>query len=244
MLPSEVDNSAREMMGAIKREYSRSHPTLTTGGTSTVQTLTPATAVTAYSTGLIFAAKLGADLGAAATLNVSGLGAKKIYLIDETSVSVPAGGEAKSGHVLFFYYDATLDAAAGGFVVYAGLPAQPGTEAILICVTSETGVVASGTGKVTFRMPYALTLSSVRASLKTAQSSGTILTIDINEDGTTILSTKLTIDNGERTSTTAATPAVISDTTLAADAEITIDVDSIGNGTAVGLKVYLVGEQP
>jgi len=58
---------------------------------------------------------------------------------------------------------------------------------------------------------------------------------------TTILSTKLTIDNTEKTSTTAATAAVISDTALADDAEITIDIDQIGDGTAKGLKITLIG---
>jgi hypothetical protein len=65
--------------------------------------------------------------------------------------------------------------------------------------------------------------------------------VDINESGSTILSTKLTIDNTETTSTTAATPAVISDTALADNAVITIDIDQIGDGTAAGLKVYLIG---
>jgi hypothetical protein len=65
--------------------------------------------------------------------------------------------------------------------------------------------------------------------------------VDIHESGTTILSTKLTIDNGEKTSTTAATPPVISDSALADDAEITVDIDQIGDGTAKGLKVYLIG---
>jgi len=89
-----------------------------------------------------------------------------------------------------------------------------------------------------------MTLSAVRASLSTAQTGnggGGIFTVDVNEAGTTILSTKLTIDNGETTSTTAATPAVISDTALADDAEISIDVDQIGDGTAKGLKVTLIG---
>ena len=90
-------------------------------------------------------------------------------------------------------------------------------------------------------MPHAMTLTAVRASLTTAQASGTIFTVDINESGTSILSTKLTIDNTEKTSTTAATPAVISDTALADDAEITIDIDQIGNGTATGLKITLIG---
>jgi hypothetical protein len=90
-------------------------------------------------------------------------------------------------------------------------------------------------------MPRAVTLTSVRASLTTAQASGSIFTVDINEGGTSILSTKLTIDNTEKTSTTAATPPVISDAALADDAEMTIDIDQIGNGTATGLKVYLIG---
>jgi hypothetical protein len=67
------------------------------------------------------------------------------------------------------------------------------------------------------------------------------MTIDVNDSGTTILSTKLTIDNTEKTSTTAATARVISDTALADDAEITIDVDQVGDGTGAGLKVYLIG---
>src|SRR3546814_18818128 len=78
-------------------------------------------------------------------------------------------------------------------------------------------------------------------SLTTASSSGAV-TVDINEAGSTILSTKLTIDQGEKTSTTAATPAVISDASLGDDAEITIDVDGAGTDAA-GLKVTLIGPE-
>ena len=116
-----------------------------------------------------------------------------------------------------------------------------GGESIILAASDETTALTTGTAKVTFRMPYAFTLSGVRASLSTAQASGSILTVDINDSGTTILSTKLTIDNTEKTSTTAATPAVISDTSLANDAEITIDIDQVGDGTAKGLKITLIG---
>ena len=114
---------------------------------------------------------------------------------------------------------------------------------IEICVacSDESTALTTGTAKVTFRTPCAITLTSVRASLKTAQTSGSIFTVDINEGGTTVLSTKLTIDNTEKTSTTAATAAVISDTSLADDAEITVDIDQVGDGTAKGLKVWLIG---
>ena len=128
---------------------------------------------------------------------------------------------------------------AGVWIVFGS--ASAALQNIIIACGDEITATTAGTAKVTFRMPYAFTLSAVRASLTTAQTSGTIFTVDINEAGTSILSTKLTIDNTEKTSTTAATAAVMSDTALANDAEITIDIDQIGDGTAKGLKVYLIG---
>ena len=115
-------------------------------------------------------------------------------------------------------------------------------DVLAVACSDETTALTTGTAKVTFRMPYAMTLYAVRGSLTTAQTSGSIFTVDINESGTTILSTKLTIDNTEKTSTTAATAPVLSDTALADDAEITVDIDQVGDGTAKGLKVYLIGK--
>src|SRR5262245_7834025 len=88
---------------------------------------------------------------------------------------------------------------------------------IIIPVGGEDAPVEAGTAKFTFRLPLAVTLTGVRASLNVAQTSGSIFTVDINENGTTVLSTKLTIDNTEKTSTTAATAPVISDSALADD---------------------------
>lgn len=128
------------------------------------------------------------------------------------------------------------------YVTANGAPTIP--LAIPIAVSDETTALTAGATKVTFRMPFAMVLTGVRASLTTAQPSGSIFTVDINEGGTSILSTKLTIDNTETTSTTAATPAVISDSSLANDAEITIDIDQVGTSGATGLKVYLIGTEP
>jgi hypothetical protein len=114
------------------------------------------------------------------------------------------------------------------------------TQSFVVACSGEIEAITSGSSKVTFRVPYAFTLTAVRASLVTAQTSGSIFTVDVNEGGTSILSTKLTIDNTEKTSTTAATPPVISDSAIADDAEITIDVDQAGTGP-VGLIVTLIG---
>lgn len=114
---------------------------------------------------------------------------------------------------------------------------------LAIACSDESTALTTGTANAKFINPFssAFTVTAVVASLSTAQSSGSTFTVDINEAGTTILSTKLTIDNTETNSSTAATPPVISDASIAAYAEISVDIDTIGDGTAKGLKVYLIG---
>lgn len=133
----------------------------------------------------------------------------------------------------------------GGIHGQADASGFDSTHALAIAISDETSAITTGTAKVTFRMPYAFSLTSVRCSLTAAQASGSIFTVDIKETGVSILSTKLTIDNTEKTSVTAAAPAVIGDSpsSLADDAEITIDVFQVGDGTATGLKVYLIGRR-
>jgi len=124
----------------------------------------------------------------------------------------------------------------------SGKSVRPATQTIAIACSDETTAITTGTAKATFRMPYAFTLTEVRASVTTAPT-GAILIIDINESGSTIMTTnKLSIDASEKTSTTAATAAGLTDTALADDAEITIDFDQVGSTVAgAGVKVYLIG---
>lgn len=112
-------------------------------------------------------------------------------------------------------------------------------ESIIVAIGDETTDLTTGNAKVTIRTPYGLQNVEVRASLTTASSSG-LVTVDVNENGVSILSTKVTIDQGEKTSTTAATAPVYADTSLAADSEITFDVDTAGVG-AKGLKITIIG---
>ena len=114
------------------------------------------------------------------------------------------------------------------------------TSFVLACSDEETALT-TGT-KLTFRMPFAYTVTAVRASLTTAGTGANLVTVDINESGTTILSTKITIDATETTSTTASTAPVISDPDLANDAQMTVDIDQIDSGgVSAGLKVYIIG---
>lgn len=116
------------------------------------------------------------------------------------------------------------------------------TEYIQIPLSDETNSLTTGSAKYTFRMPFNMTLTEVRASANVAPSGSTII-VDINQSGTSILSTKLSIDQNETTSLTAATPAVISTSALVNDAEITFDIDQVGSAgtTGKGLKILLKG---
>lgn len=113
------------------------------------------------------------------------------------------------------------------------------SQEMIVMVTDDTTPIGAGIGKKTFYLPSGKTLTGVRAFLVTAQSSGSIFTIDINEGGTTVLSTKITIDNTEVDSNGAVTAPVISDSALADGAKISIDVDQIGSGTGAGLSIIL-----
>jgi hypothetical protein len=108
-----------------------------------------------------------------------------------------------------------------------------------VALSDETTAITAGSAKATLRAPFAFTLTDVRANLNTASSSA-VPTVDINVAGTSVLSTKLTIDVNELTSVTAGTAAVISNGAIADDAELTFDVDVAGTG-AKGLKVWLYG---
>ena len=116
-----------------------------------------------------------------------------------------------------------------------------------IACSDETTLLTTGTAKAAFSLPYAFTVTDVYATVNTAPTGDTLI-VDINEEGTTILSTKIVIDVSEftggsaNTQGTAAAAAVISDTAIAANAQITIDIDQIGSTIAgKGLKVIIFG---
>ena len=157
---------------------------------------------------------------------LSGYGITDAQPLDSDLTSIAALSTSSFGRSLLTQSDAAAARTTLGI-----------SDVWIIAISDESTALSAGTAKVTFRAPRAATVTAVRSSVGTASTSG-LVTIDINEGGVSILSTVLTIDANEKTSTTAATAAVISDTSIADDAEITIDIDSAGTG-AKGAKVAI-----
>lgn len=116
-------------------------------------------------------------------------------------------------------------------------------ESFVVACSDLATNLTTGTSKAYFPVPYAFTVTAVTATLATAQTAGSIFTVDINEAGVSILSTKLTIDNNETSSTTAATAPIISDASLAANSIVSVDIDQVGTAGAKGLVVTIIGYQ-
>lgn len=101
-----VNNAAREMMAALKREWNRTHPTVTSGGAADVQTLTYSNAPPAYVTGMQFTFIAGfTNTTTTPTLNVNALGAKTIVRADGSTAIV--AGEVVANNVTTVWYDGT-----------------------------------------------------------------------------------------------------------------------------------------
>lgn len=91
-----------------------------------------------------------------------------------------------------------------------------------------------------FTMPFIGNVVSVGATVDTAGTTNTT-TIDVNKNGTSIMKTKITIDSGEKTSRTAATPSIINSTLQTFDVGdiFTFDVDAISTTAAKGLTIFM-----
>lgn len=193
--------------------------------------------------------QLNADIVANGTGDITGnlLNTNLVDLLDTLEAKLVTSFEGRTGEVTVSAsdYDASQvdndSGVTGTFVDDAldTLNTTAKTECLIIAASDETSDIDTGLAKTTFRMPYAMTITEVRASLTTAPTDSTFI-VDINDGGTSIMTTNklnllttATIDDGT---------ATVTDAALADKAEITIDVDQIGSTIAgAGLKIYIIG---
>jgi len=118
-------------------------------------------------------------------------------------------------------------------------------DSVSVALSDMTTQITTGATKAYWVNPFdaVLTITKVKATLATAGSGATV--VDINEGagaGTSILSTKITIDASETDSDDAAAP-VVSDSSIAADGRLTFDIDTAGTDAA-GLMVHIMFTRP
>lgn len=107
--------------------------------------------------------------------------------------------------------------------------------------SDETTALATGL-LITLPVLQAFALSTFNATVVTAQATGTLLQFDVKLNGASLFATKPTIDNTEKTTTTAATPyALTGAISFAVGDVVTVYCTAIGDGLAAGAKFGLVG---
>ena len=115
-----------------------------------------------------------------------------------------------------------------------------------IALSAETGdnTASSTVPKVSFRAPFAMTITSLRCSL-TKSATGAVFIVDVHLSGTTVMTTnKLSVDASELTSTTAATAHTLTTTSVSDDALLELFIDQVGTtagNTGEGVKVWIIG---
>lgn len=158
---------------------------------------------------------------------------------------VPVGYQAKTrglGSIISFTCedpDTDTWVASGDLLRTALVPIK---QCWSIHASDLTTNLTAGTNKVRFFAPFALGNITLRASVTVAQAAGSILTFDVNKNGVSMLTTRLTIDNAEFSTTTAATPPVMGTTSVGSGDEIAVDIDQVGTALAKGLIIYVIGE--
>lgn len=121
--PSTVNNSCRFEMQGTANDRDDTRGQLSTATSTTAFTLTTNSVNTTLQNGLMVAAKAHATSTGASTLNVDGLGAKKLYRSDTSGYTQIDSGDLLIGGFYSFVYNTALDAAAGGWIVTNWSPA-------------------------------------------------------------------------------------------------------------------------
>ncbi len=140
MLPSQVEPTARAVMGAVKRWYDHANGTATSAGTNTV-TLTYTVAPTTYVAGDFYLFKAGGTNTGATTLNINALGAKTVQ---RAGVALVAN-DTVSG----FYYGVVYDGTNFQIVFSSVQPAPALVSGAVLNPTGTTfnaGLVMMGLG--------------------------------------------------------------------------------------------------
>lgn len=111
-------------------------------------------------------------------------------------------------------------------------------------VTDDTTPIVTDSANVySFRMPLAFYLTEVSGSLSIAQTSGSTFQFSVEVDQAPVSTTPYNIENTQFFSADASLQPDFTPMYIEKGALVTINIEQVGDGTAAGLKVYLLGHR-
>lgn len=122
----------------------------------------------------------------------------------------------------------------------AGMDFHLLTHEFEMAVGDEETVVTTGQ-KFATDMPYGMVLTRVYASIVAAGTTSAI-TMDVEDEGTSLLNAVLSLSAGANNAETSAFAAAATSYTLSKGDRLTVDIDAVDSGgTGAGLKIFLIG---
>lgn len=125
----------------MKREWNRSHVTISSTGSANAYVLTYLTAPASYINGQRFSFKANFANTGSATANINGLGAKTINQHGGSGLAVLAGSEIQSGHHVTLEYDSGADV----LVLVSPSPATSGSLGTMASQNANAVAITGGT---------------------------------------------------------------------------------------------------
>lgn len=112
----------------------------------------------------------------------------------------------------------------------------------IIALSHEDGVISGQTGVIKVPIPRNIQVQGISAYLNDPSDSGNVV-LDLNLDDASVLSTKLTINQGEHSSeAVGTTPYVLTEDEWDKGQVLSVDFDTAGSNAA-GIKLTIIGQR-
>jgi hypothetical protein len=143
MAMSGLNNSGRQVMGAVKRMWGRLNGAYASTGSANAYVLTPTSALGALVTGERYSFRANFSNTGSATLNISGLGATTIQKMTASGLANLAADDIRSGQPVTVEYNGSV------FIMTTPLANQGGSVSSVATGGLATGGPITSTGTVT-----------------------------------------------------------------------------------------------
>jgi microcystin-dependent protein len=177
--PASVNDWGRATMGAVKRSWDRSNPTVTSTGSAGAFVYTPSNASypVAYVQGETYSFKANFTAVGGDTLNVNSLGALGIYKSTPSGMVAVVAGDIQTNAMVECVYDSALNGGLGGFQLVnsaAGAASfiPPGSMMMYAATAAPSGWLLCN-GSAVSRTTYATLFSAISTTYGTGDGSTT-----------------------------------------------------------------------